>query len=479
MTKTRSKTKVKLAVATAGLVIAAAAALMINTESGTDNQAVAFCQNYDKGIVIQEQANDSLQTLVNGCQKSGWGMSDVNYTCDDPSGSSSDEGKGGKGGFLHAYETKWKPCVGGAVEVENGPSLIISTAADTPAANNFSLGDKDLTLASFSFSSNPNAAEPANLKISELVISINSSGPRTCLTNFRLVGEMNNNLAAPVAAVDAKKKTTDYSSSVVFSNISDFDINTEVKRTLFVIADVSDQKLCAGKAVKLAILPDYSSEVGVQMPVKAINLDAEKGGILGEKDIMYLPNIGKAPLSNLKQGSGSQLKTFIFGVNANEFVFYTTKLLTSLSADSPEGTFTPSANTTIGKFKVCNSAKDATVQYMDFGLYPYVQEGSPNDVKIKIKVDDPASSEVFLEKEMDFYKEIAPQFGKTAFKDADFKNVMIASGTCKEFRVTMDTTKLKMTQFGVARVVWADSLNHNIVANGNQLPTPYKALFKN
>lgn len=475
MTKTRSKTSVKLAVATAALFVAAAAALMIDSESGTETESVYFCATYDKGIVVQEKTDSVMQTLVSGCQKSGWGMSKVFYSCGGLEGAywnSENNSWEGDGSY---YKMDWQPCAGGDIEVASGPAMIIATSPNTPKQNNYSLGDKDLTLASFDFSSNPNSSEQANLKLTEVAVRIASNGARDCLTNYRLVNEGKNNIAAPVAKADVKNKEYDYIATVKFSDISTIDLGLDKKRTLSVVADIADNKLCEGKAVKMAILPDYLPIAGVQMPVKVINLDAEKGAILTNDNILYLLNFGKSPLSTKKQSANPQIKTYIPGAHANEFVFYTTKLQTSLSSDSPSGSFVPGYDTTIGKFKVCNNGtKNASIQYVNFNLYTYVYGagGGASDFKAKVKIDEPAfSGDVLLEKEIAF-------FGETKFKDADFKDVMLASGACRDLRVRMDTTALKDISFNVQEVIWADALMHDIAANGNTLPTPFKTLVK-
>lgn len=456
MTKTKSKTKVKLAVATAALALAAAAAMMINTQEGIGANVVAYCQQYDKGIVVLEDNWSPAEALFNGCQKSGWGMSDVDYSC-------SADGKGGQ----YVWETKWKPCAEGTTVTTSDTKLIVSRAMDSPVANNYSLGAKDLTLGDFLFSSNSNVDDPANLDLKELVISVNFSGPRNCLSNFRLVKEGYVPVSSAVAQVDVKKKNGNYY-AVVFSNLKDVSVSAGDKRTLNVMADVSNQKACAGKSVKLAILPDYSSVAGVQMPIKAV--DQKSGVNLSNDNILYLANEGKVPLSTVKQGTKSQLKTDTAAVNADEFVFYTTEIKTVLFG-APIQVFAPSLNTELGTFQVCSSQKDATVQYLNLILNPYVTGKPAGGLESKVKIEDPVSKEVFLEK-------VFQGFGSTEFKDADFKNVMIPGAGCKQFRVTIDTTLMEMIQFSMSELVWADNLNHDIVASQNTLPSVYKTLSK-
>jgi hypothetical protein len=456
MTKTKSKVGVKLAVATAVLFVAAAAALMINTESGTGGDVVAYCQAYDKGIVILKANWSPAEALFNGCQKSGWGMSDVSYSC-------SLDGKGGQ----VAYESNWKPCAAGTIAVEGNAQLIVSRAMDSPVSNNYSLGAKDITLADFLFSSNSNIADPASFDLKELVIGVNYSGPRNCLNNFRLVKEGYVPVSSSVAQVDVKKKSGNYY-AVVFANLKDVSVSAEDKRTLNVMADVSDNKACAGKSVKLAILPDYSSAAGIQMPIKAVNKNSTV--TLSNDNILYVANEGQVPISTKKQGTKSQLKTDISAVNANEFVFYNTELKT-VKLGEPTDLIFSVFGTKVGEFKICNNQDDATVQYVNLILHPYVTGKPAGGLEIKVKIEDPVSYEVFLEK-------VFQGFGNTEFKDADFKNMQIASDQCRTLRVSMDTTQMDFLEVGMSEVVWTDGLVHDIVASQNSLPTSLKSLYK-
>lgn len=459
MTKTKSKTKVKLAVATTALVLAAAAAaMMINGPDGVGLGTVAYCQQYDKGVVILMDNWSPAEALFNGCQKSGWGTSDINYLC-------SADGKGGQAMF----EWKWKPCEEGALAVAGDAKLIVSRAMDSPVANNYSLGAKDITLANFLFSSNSNVENPADLNLKELVVGVNFSGPRNCLNNFRLVKEGYVPVSSAMAQVDTKKKSGNYF-AVVFSNLKDVSVSAGDKRTLNVMADVSGQKACAGKSVKLAILPDYSSVAGVQQPIKAV--DTKSGETLSNDNILYLANEGQVPLSTIKQGTKSQLKTNVSAVNANEFVFYSTELKTGMGPlYSPMVLFAPAFDTKIGEYEICNGQKDASVQYVNLILYPYVTGKPAGGLESKVKIDDPVSNEVFLEK-------VFQGFGSTEFKDADFKNMPIAGTQCRKIRVAIDTTLMEFLQVSLSEVVWSDDLNHDIVANKNSLPTGYTSLSK-
>ena len=454
MTKTKSKVGVKLAVATAVLFVAAAAALMINTESGKGVYVMAYCQAYDKGIVVLEDNWSPAEAMINGCQKSGWGMSDVSYAC-------SAEGKGGQ----YTQETTWKPCDDGTIAVEGNAKLIVSRALDSPVANNYSLGAKDITLADFLFSSNSNIAEPVSLDLKELTIGVNYSGSRNCLSNFRLVKEGYVPVSSAVAQIDAKKKNGNYY-AVTFTDLKGASVNAGDKRTLNVMADVSDNKACVGKSVKLAILPDYSSAAGIQMPIKAVNKNSAV--TLSNDNILYVANEGQVPLSTVKQGTKSQLKTDASAVNANEFVFYNTELKIA-SLYSPMVSFTPALGTKIGEYEICNGQKDATVQYVNLILYPYVTGKPAGGLESKVKIDDPVSNEVFLEK-------VFQGFGSTEFKDADFKNMQIAATKCRKIRVAIDTTLMEFLQGSLSEVVWADGLVHDIVANKNSLPTGYISL---
>lgn len=427
---------------------------------------VLSCEQLANGIKVKKSGVNGGKpyTLSNEIKNAGHDYRKYTFTCVSPT----------------QYKVTWQE-----YGVAAPGTLTIDVAGEAPFSINMLLGDVKKTLAIFKFT----ASNKEDIIVNKIVLGANlkSASAPYALSNLRLY-DYDTELPIGVAAnLNQNEKNGTYV-SVTFDNLN-WEVKKNLPKLLIVKADVaslsdSDNASLSNAAAQLAILPDYSDQPGIQLPVGAYG--KQSGNTLVFTSFSFKVYDGSIAVSTATNGKKSQLVPNNGYVRASEFVFYRSKLDLSFANDTPSGVAAPSKEQLVGKFVAKNGANignySAVIKKLNFSIWSTIKNNAGSVHLLKVYKDALGTTPLAT-------VSFTGDFTDTALADSDMTDVEIAAGSSTTFYVTLDTTAAAPNDtlgFTLTKgpsysndgpnygVEWSDGVTNDIVANSGKVVAPLK-----
>lgn len=357
--------------------------------------------------------------------------------------------------------------------VSGAGTLMVQVDSDTSVATNNLMGLTDQTVAKFKISASSTEA----VNITQFIVSARFSSAATgTVRNIRLVdndtgltvgsavGAFNNSVAGTSFA------TTTYSHAT-FSGLN-FKVNAGTSKVLKLVVDftsyVDGNFSATGQTVEPAVLGSFA--VGSN----TFNALTVTGASSGSTLTPTISNVGTVSQYGASVGAYGATTTL-----------YRTKLSTAYGDATPSGAASPGAAQVVMKFVISNMANagtyDATVNLVNFNFSTTISQAAGLGATRALTVlrDSLTGTTLATTNFATHQTFSSANSGNTALTDANFTDVVVASGASKTFYVTLDTTdaasaKSLSVRIGSSQITWTDGVSTSLTAMGLDLPLSYK-----